>query len=715
MATGYDGAASASGESEGAARGHGVSRQGELLELPEPGQRTVTVTGVHDPVARVLLESPVPHLDRTFDYLVPAAMAQQALPGTRVMVRFGEQEMRGWIWERGATTTHIGRLSALRRVVSDLPVLPEDSRRLIEAIASRSCGTRSDVVRLAVPARHATTEKAERDKAPLDLPTWEPPSSSEHGWRPYDGGQEFLNRLAHGEAPRVVWSALPAQSRPYEARSSGDDGRPVPMVEPWQVCLARAVQTTLASSRSAVIIVATTRQAETLAARLRRELEGEPVVVLSAEHGPARRYRAFLALLLGRARVVVGTRAAAFAPVHRLGLAAVWDDGDNRLEDPHAPYSHTRTVLALRSTLEGAGLLIGGFSRSVEAQSLVEQGWCESLAASRPVVRGTVPRVEVPGPAELDREGASGAARIPSLAHRALRRALQDGPVLVQVPRAGYAPLVACDQCRSAARCTVCSGPLAMDPLGRTSCRWCARTVGQWNCPVCGGHRLRMATVGSTRTGEELGRAFAGIPVVVSGAREAHGVVDEVDGTPRLVVATPGAEPVAAGGYRALLLLDGGALSSRADLGAAAEALRQWSNAVVLAAPSARVILLGGPDPVAAQALVRWDQAGFARRDLLERAELHLPPAWRVARLDGPVRGVESLLAQADADGFEVLGPVASPPVRGQVSSGVARALVRAPLSRGRALATMLGVRLRDRSARREEPVRVELDPTRLW
>ena len=410
------------------------------------------------------------------------------------------------------------------------------------------------------------------------------------------------------------------------------------------------------------------------------------MVVLSAEHGPARRYRAFLTLLLGRARVVVGTRAAAFAPVHRLGLAAVWDDGDNRLEEPHAPYSHTRMVLALRSTLEGAGLLIGGFSRSVEAQSLVEQGWCQSLVAPRHVVRNVVPRVEVPGPAELDREGASGAARIPSLAHRALRRALQDG-----------------------------GGPLGMDHLGRTSCRWCARTVGQWDCPECGGHGLRMATIGSTRTGEELGRAFPGVPVVVSGARETHGVVDEVDATPRLVVATPGAEPVAEGGYRAVLLLDGGALSSRPDLGAAGEALRQWSNAVALAAPLARTVLLGGPDPVAAQALVRWDQAGFARRELLERAELHLPPAWRVARLDGPVRGVESLLAQADADGFEVLGPVAPPPVHGQVPPGVARALVRAPLSRGRALATMLEVRLRDRSARREEPVRVELDPTRLW
>ena len=178
----------------------------------------------------------------------------------------------------------------------------------------------------------------------------------------------------------------------------------------------------MASSRSAVIVVATTHQAETLAARLRHNLEGEPVVVLSAEHGPARRYRAFLALLLGRARVVVGTRAAAFAPVQRLGLAAVWVDGDNRLEEPHAPYCHARTVLALRSTLESAGLLIGGFTRSVEAHSLVEQGWCQNLAAPRHVVRAAVPRVEVPGPAELDREGASGAARIPSLAHRAAER-----------------------------------------------------------------------------------------------------------------------------------------------------------------------------------------------------------------------------------------------------------------------------------------------------
>ena len=82
-----------------------------------------------------------------------------------------------------------------------------------------------------------------------------------------------------------------------------------------------------------------------------------------------------------------------------------------------------------------------------------------------------------------------------------------------------------------------------------------------------------MTGVGSTRTGEELGRAFPGVPVVVSGAREDHGVIAAVDSCPRLVVATPGAEPVAEGGYRAVLLLDGAALSSRPQLGAACQAL----------------------------------------------------------------------------------------------------------------------------------------------
>ena len=680
--------------------GPGPGEQGALLDAPHSAERRLRVPGVDNPVARVILDSVVPHLDRTFDYTVPPGLDKDARPGTRVIVRFGGQEMRGWVWSRASTTTHLGTLSPVRRVVSDLPVLPEASRRLIDAVAARTAGTRADVIRLAVPPRHATTENSMRHQPPAAPPTWREPRAR-GTWEAYDGGPELLSALSRGRGPRAAWCALP----PVEGHSA-----------PWTTCVAVAAQACLASGRGVLVLVASTDQAEAVAADLRRLLDEEDVVVLSAEHGPARRYRAFLKLLLGRARVAVGTRAAAFAPVHSLGLAVIWDDGDNRLDERHAPYMHARTVLALRSSLEGAGLLLAGYSRSVEAQSLVEQGWVQDLEAPRGLKRSCTPRVSVPGAPELDAEGASGGARIPSLAHRALRAAIAHGPALIQVPHSGYAPMVACASCRRAAHCPHCSGPLAMTAAGRTSCRWCARPSGDWSCPHCSGQGLRMVRVGSARTGEELGRAFPSTPVVVSGARESHGVVRTVDASPRLVVATPGAEPVAEGGYRAVLLLDGAALSSRPELGASGEALRRWTNAAVLAVPGAAVMLLGDPDPVAAQALVRWDHAGFARRELGERHELHLPPAWRAARLDGAPRAVEALLTHTRQAGFEVLGPVVAPRNHRQGEAPpAARALVRAPLKHGEELARMLRLYTRERSVRRDEPVRIEVDPTVLW
>ena len=122
--------------------GPGPGEQGALLDAPHSAERRLRVPGVDNPVARVILDSVVPHLDRTFDYTVPLGLDKDARPGTRVIVRFGGQEMRGWVWSRASTTTHLGTLSAVRRVVSDLPVLPEASRRLIDAVAARTAGTR---------------------------------------------------------------------------------------------------------------------------------------------------------------------------------------------------------------------------------------------------------------------------------------------------------------------------------------------------------------------------------------------------------------------------------------------------------------------------------------------------------------------------------------------------------------------------------------------
>ena len=110
-------------------------------------------------------------------------------------------------------------------------------------------------------------------------------------------------------------------------------------------------------------------------------------VVLSAEAGPAKRYREFLAVSRGARKVVVGTRSAALAPVHDLGLVVIWDDGDDLHAEPRAPYPHVREILALRAGQQGAAMLVAGFARTCESLLLLRSGWAHELVSDRAVVR----------------------------------------------------------------------------------------------------------------------------------------------------------------------------------------------------------------------------------------------------------------------------------------------------------------------------------------
>src|SRR5262249_2585271 len=131
---------------------------------------------------------------------------------------------------------------------------------------------------------------------------------------------------------------------------------------------------------------------------------------------------------------------------------------------------------------------------------------------------------------------------------------------------------------------------------------------------------------------------------------------------PALVVATPGAEPVAAGSYGAALLLDGWAVLTRPDLRAGEEALRRWCTAAALVRPAAaggRGVVGAGPGLAAVHALGRWDPAGHAARELAERTELGFPPAVRMAAVTGPAGAVADLRAAARLPASaELLGPV---------------------------------------------------------
>lgn len=643
------------------------------------------------PVARVLVALPLAHLDRPFDYTVPASLHEQAQPGCRVKVRFAGRDVAGYLVERLAESDHPGRLAALRTVVSPEPVLAPAVRTLSRLVADRYAGTVTDVLRVAVPPRHARVEA----EAPPERSQLQPPAVERltQRWAAYDGGDAFVARLVAGSAPRAVWTALAGES--------------------WPDRFAEAAAATAVAGRGSVLCVPDARDVARVDAALSELLGPGGHVVLTADLGPAARYRSFLAISRGHVRIVVGTRAAAFAPVRDLGLVAIWDDGDDLYADPRAPYPHAREVLLLRAHSEGAAGLLGAVSRSVEAQALVESGWAVSVSAARAVGRSRAPQVHVAGESdfELERDAVS-ATRMPRRVFEVVRRALADGPVLVHSPRYGYQPALSCSRCWRAVRCERCSGPLGRRAAEEPpSCRWCAVVADPWQCPHCQGTTLRAPVVGALRTAEEWGRSFPQTSVVSSGGDH---VLDEVEPRPALVIATPGAEPRVAGGYAAAVLLDTWQTLARPGYRAGEESVRRWFNVAGLVRPAdagGRVVAVGEADARALQALVRWDAEGFASRELADRTAARLTPAARLATVTAAPDTLTEVLAALDLPRYvEIFGPAEVP----EAAEPTARIVVRTTRERGLALTRALQQMQAGRSSRKLTTVRVQVDPADL-
>ena len=655
------------------------------------------------PVARIAVDVSLPHLDRPFDYLVPDDLAETAVPGSRVRVRFAGRLLDGFVLDRLPESDHQGRLGFLERVVSAEPVLASEIVELARTVADRYAGVLADVLRLAVPPRHARVEA----KPAVAPPQPGPAAPPDEAWRRYRAGGAFLDAVAAGRPARGVWQALP-----------GED---------WAARLAGAAAAAHAADRGALLLVPDARDLSRLVAALAEVLPDTEFTALAADLGPAERYRRFLAVRRGTVRVVVGTRATAFAPVVRLGLVAIWDDGDDLFIEQRAPYPHAREVLLERSAAQGCALLLGGFARSAEGQLLVESGWAQEISGTRAAIRLAAPRIS--GAGEERAVGADSAAahsRLSPAAFQAARAALDaEAPVLVQVPRRGYRPALACERCRRPSRCRHCHGPLAQTGANRIpACRWCGIGEARPRCAACGSDQFRSTVTGSRRTAEELGRAFAGVAVLTSAG---DGIKDRVPPGPGIVVATPGAEPAVAGGYGAALLLDGYVLLARPDLRAAEETMRRWMAAAALVRPAGeggRVVIGADSGLAVVQALIRWDPAGLAGDELDARRELGFPPAVAMAAVDGTEAAVTEAVQSIDLpDGAEVLGPVplddgprsapAGPP--GEASAPRARALFRAPQNRRRALAAALKAFAAASSARKDsEPVRIQVDPSQL-
>lgn len=606
------------------------------------------------PVARVLLETPVPHLARPFDFGVTAEQDAAAVPGVRVRVRFSGRLVSGFLLDRAESTEVIGPLSPLERVVSPVAAADAHVLGLARAVADRWAGTLPDVLRLAIPPRHAAGEasalaaiaRAAEDPPPDPDPATHP--------LPLDAPASLLDyeRALVEWLARATDDAADAEAGPRAAAAL------TPGSEPgtgWITIGLHAAAQTIAAGRSVLWIVPDHRELDALEARLG---DLAPLTVrLSADQGPQARWSNWVRAHAGSARLVIGTRAAALAPLRDPGLVLLVEDGSDHYVEPRAPYPHAREVCLLRVRESGAALLLLDHTRTVEVQDLVESGWIGSIDRPREERRASAPLVLLPH-ADAPNE------RMPPEAFELIRGALgrtkretAHGPVLVQVPRAGYLPVVACARCGDLLDCPRCAQRIAAaGPEGPVACAHCGLREETITCPRCRSTRVRAVVRGLERTAEELARAFAEVPLIRSGGTD---IVRSVGDAPAIVVATTGAEPYADGGYAAALLLD--SLWPGPGLDGVGRAIARRLRALALVRASAdggRALVLDTTD-VVVRVLQTFDPVRHAHAELADRRSTGLPPVARTVRLSGPRTEVVEALARLHTElGPDVLRPL---------------------------------------------------------
>lgn len=585
----------------------------------KPVVKKVVEITVENPIARVRVDVPVSHLDRDFDYLVPAAIEAQCRIGDRVRVRFSGKLADAIVVDRMAES-EFTKLSPIERGIG--PALNPETLDLVRAVADRYVGMFWDVVRAAVPNKskagenRKTANKAETSASHLNV------------WASYSQGSHLLGKLSAGECVRAVWASAPASL--------------------WWEEMAELVDSLLESDSEAgiILLVPDAPSIERLVGVISN------AEIISTHLGQGQRYKNFLEVLSGRGRIVVGTRSAVFAPVENLKAIIMWDDFNDAYSDAHAPYWDAREVAALRSHRTNCSLIVGGFSRSVTTQSWCESGWCESITASKPIVDALRSHVRTLTDTAIERDPHQ--SRIPQLAWQAIKESLPLGPVLVSVGRRGYIPAFLCTECGERAMCA-CGGAIQQGNknLGgeQLTCSRCG--TGGWHC-ACGGTQIKALAIGAERTAEELGRAFAGTPVVWS--QQEHMVTD-VNSQSRIVVATQGAEPFAENGFAAVVIVD--MFAHSISLTASESLVRRAFSAAVRARVGAPIVVTGDPGQRESQAVARWDSPWFAGRELLDRTHAHLPPSTRVALIIGERDAVLAVAAKVqESVTARLMGPI---------------------------------------------------------
>ncbi|MFM8927346.1 MAG: hypothetical protein ACKOFA_04000 [Rhodoluna sp.] len=522
--------------------------------------------------AKVRFPSPLPALDKEFDYLVPGGLEVKF--GQYVKVQFGKAEkQKTGIVVGISSETEIKQPVEIAEVLSKNIFLTVSQHQLMEQVATRNCGTVGELLAQVVPKFMVRTDKSTSNFSNKD-------SSSKDA----EGRKSFI-------------LCGPSENPAKRLRVRETLG---------------IIESHLSNGRSVIVSVPDFRDLAEIEVSIREKNHGTELLVFSSEDAKSKYFKNYLTAQT-KPNVILGLRTALFLPAYSLGAIVVLDEGDESHVEPSSPYWNSRDIALIRQKIDDCDLTFISSSPTSEIVRLVEVNYLEmkSLNGTPRIIRTT-----------------DNQTRLDDETYSLMTRTIQEGkPVLVQVSNRGMATSIACMSCSEIRKCQ-CGAGIWIDHKFRFRCRSCKRT-GELPPCACGSTQTKTLRTGSSYVADWLAKNFGSERVIHSSGEER---LRSIPRSGSIVIATPGAEPSVDGGYSLVILADAGSMLSAPRMRALEQSCLKWANAIQLSAQESVVIFVGisGPMVPFLRELDFWQ---IVRGDCLERRDLALPPFRRVATI----------------------------------------------------------------------------------
>ncbi len=487
-------------------------------------------------------------LDRLFDYAVPPELEKKLSVGQLLSVPFGHRLARGFAMELSCEPPKEGiALKCVAAIEEPTPFFTPKLLELARAVAAYSAAPLESVLKAALPA--AVVRRNARPKEALFV---EPCA----GRKPEEAGRltkrqrwlyEQVVRLGGGwlaglaqelgctasvfralERAGLLSISSRAMRRDPMAGRRYLPSSPLPLNDAQAAALER-----ISAQKAPVLLFGVTGSGKTevYLQAIARELErgrgaivmvpeisltpqtmrrfaqrfGDKVALLHSALSDGERYDEWHRIRRGEARVVVGPRSAVFAPVGNLGLIVVDEEHEPSYKQEELPRYHARDVAVLRGSIEGAKVVLGSATPSLESWMNARRGKYELVEIGRRAGGGTMPNVAVVDVSQGER-GIFSRTLLDSIALRLDRRE----QAILFLNRRGYSRSMTCASCGAPVECPKCSTPYAYHRAD--SCLRC-HICGGWaelpaKCPRCGAGTFDFEGLGIQRAEDALRKCF---------------------------------------------------------------------------------------------------------------------------------------------------------------------------------------------------------------